>query len=372
MSYKVELVNVTKKYESVVALNDVSLKVKEKEIVSLLGPSGCGKTTLLRCIAGLEEINKGQIYISGSLVSDPAKKIFVPPEKRNIGFVFQNYALWPHMTVFDNIAFPLKVRKLPQEEIKKRVKKVLELVELEGLERRYPTQLSGGEQQRVALARSLVYEPQILLLDEPLSNLDAKIRERVRSELSILLRKVGITAIYSTHDQEEAFAICDKVVIMNEGRIIQEGTPYEIYENPVNKFVAEFIGKPNIFAAKIKEVYDDGTCVIEVPELETNLICDLNNSNNKIKSSNVFIAIRSNEIGIYDDENDVKGKENILKGKILYREYRGHVTDHFVQVSKGLLKITTHKYCGLYNLSNTSKEIFVYIRPHSIKIISHN
>jgi len=368
---KVEVVNITKKYENVIAVDDVSLKVKEKEIVSLLGPSGCGKTTLLRCIAGLEEIDKGQIYLNGSLVNDPIKKIFVPPEKRNIGFIFQNYALWPHMTVLDNVAFPLKIRKLSQEEIRNRVKKVLELVELEGLERRFPTQLSGGQQQRVALARSLVYEPQILLLDEPLSNLDAKIREKVLSELSVLLRKLGITGIYSTHDQEEAFAIADKVVIMNKGKVVQEGTPYEIYEYPVNKFVAEFIGKPNIFAAKIKKVYDNGICIIEVPELETDLIGNVKDNNEK-KSSDIYVAIRSNEIGIYDNESDVKGKENVLRGKILHREFKGQITEHIVQVSKGLLKIATHKYCGLYNVYNNSKEVFIYIRPDSIKIIKSN
>lgn len=366
---KVELINVSKKFGKVNAVDNVNLKVKDKEIIALLGPSGCGKTTLLRCIAGLEEIDEGNIYLNGNLVSSPTNRIFVPPEKRNVGFIFQNYALWPHMTVYDNIAYPLKIRKLSKDEIRNRVKKVLELVELEGLENRYPTQLSGGQQQRVALARSLVYEPQILLLDEPLSNLDIRIREKVRHELALILKRLGITAIYSTHDQEEAFTISHRTIIMNKGMVIQEGSPIEIYENPANKFVAEFIGIPNVLAAKIKDILENGSLLIEVPELDATLVC--RSVNNKLmKGNNVHIMIRNNEIGIYDTLNDIKGKENILKGKILTREFRGAVTDHIIQVSQGKLKVTTHKYCSLYNLNNNSDEVYIHIRPEAIKIIN--
>ncbi len=242
--------NLVKKFGNVVAVDNVSFEVKHGEFLTLLGPSGCGKTTTLRCIAGLEIPDDGEIYIGSKLVSAPRKGVFVPPEKRNIGMVFQNYAVWPHMTVFDNIAYPLKIRGVPKDEIRRRVKRVLELVHLEGLENRYPHQLSGGQQQRVALARALVMEPEVLLLDEPLSNLDAKLREEMRFEIKEIQRSVGITVIYVTHDQAEAMAMSDKIAVMNKGKILQIGSPIEIYRKPANAFVAEFIGLANFLEYK--------------------------------------------------------------------------------------------------------------------------
>lgn len=216
------------------------LEAKQGEFLTLLGPSGCGKTTTLRIIAGFEKPDKGRVYFDDTVVND------VPPYERNIGIVFQDYALFPHMTVYDNISFGLKLRKLPKEEIKKRVSWALELVGLKGFEDRYPEQLSGGQQQRVALARALVIEPQLLLLDEPLSNLDAKIRERLRGEVKRIQKELGITTIYVTHDQEEAMAISDRIAVMSVGRIEQVGNPLHLYYNPKNEFVAKFLGLSNI------------------------------------------------------------------------------------------------------------------------------
>lgn len=223
------------------------LEAKQGEFLTLLGPSGCGKTTTLRIIAGFEKPDKGRVYFDDTVVND------VPPYERNIGIVFQDYALFPHMTVYDNISFGLKLRKLPKEEIRRRVSWALELVGLKGFEDRYPEQLSGGQQQRVALARALVIEPQLLLLDEPLSNLDAKIRERLRGEVKRIQKELGITTIYVTHDQEEAMAISDRIAVMSVGRIEQVGNPLHLYYNPKNEFVAKFLGLSNILEVNAEE-----------------------------------------------------------------------------------------------------------------------
>ncbi|AAL81874.1 putative sugar-binding transport ATP-binding protein [Pyrococcus furiosus DSM 3638] len=223
------------------------LEAKPGEFLTLLGPSGCGKTTTLRIIAGFEKPDKGKIYFDDTVMND------VPPYERNIGIVFQDYALFPHMTVYDNISFGLKLRKLSKEEIKRRVSWALELVGLKGFEDRYPEQLSGGQQQRVALARALVIEPQLLLLDEPLSNLDAKIRERLRGEIKRIQKELGITTIYVTHDQEEAMAISDRIAVMSVGKIEQVGNPLDLYYNPKNEFVARFLGLSNILEVNAEE-----------------------------------------------------------------------------------------------------------------------
>ena len=222
-----------------VAVNHIDLEIKDGEMVTLLGPSGCGKTTTLRMISGFEYPTSGNVFIGDR---DVAK---VPPNKRGISMVFQSYALFPHLNIWENIAYGLRVAKLPQEEIIRRTNDVVELMQLKGMEKRFPNQLSGGQQQRVALARAVVIEPSVLLFDEPLSNLDAKLRESMRDELRALQKRLGITSLYVTHDQSEAMAISDRVVIMKDGNIMQQGTPTEIYEQPNSRFVANFIGKAN-------------------------------------------------------------------------------------------------------------------------------
>ena len=237
----VTIKNVTKYFGTNLVLQDFSEEFENQEFVTLLGPSGCGKTTMLRIIAGLEKATSGEVYIDAQLVS--GERAFVPPEKRNIGMVFQSYAVWPHMTVFDNVAYPLKMNKLGAAQMKEKVLKVLADVHLSQYADRYPNQLSGGQQQRVALARALVGAPRLLLLDEPLSNLDAKLRESMRFEIKELQAALGITVVYVTHDQTEAMAMSDRIVVINQGIVQQVGTPMEIYNNPANPFVADFVGK---------------------------------------------------------------------------------------------------------------------------------
>ena len=239
------LTNLLRRFGPVIAVNGISLTVADGEFVSLLGPSGCGKSTTLAAIAGLDRPDGGRIQLGPHTFYDSASGVFVPPERRNCGLVFQSYALWPHMTVRQNVAFPLDLRKIKGAEAQRRIEEVLSLVEMVSFADRYPHQLSGGQQQRVALARTLVYQPELLLLDEPLSNLDAKLRDRARAWLAELRHRLKLTTIYVTHDQIEALALSDRVVVMNGGNIAQIGTPQEIYEDPADPFVADFIGTMN-------------------------------------------------------------------------------------------------------------------------------
>jgi len=245
---RISVKDLTKTFGKVVACNDVTLEIEDGLLFTLLGPSGCGKTTLLRMIAGFERPDSGVIYFDGRDVTH------LPPNKRDTGMVFQNYALWPHMKVFDNVAYGLRVRKLSKEDVGVRVTEALRLVHLEGLEERTPFQLSGGQQQRVALARALVIRPKVLLLDEPLSNLDAKLRLEMRFEIMRIQRELGITTVYVTHDQEESLSISDGVAIMREGVVQQVGTPKEIYTHPTNTFVADFVGQCNFLPGTVEEV----------------------------------------------------------------------------------------------------------------------
>ncbi|MDP2241800.1 MAG: ABC transporter ATP-binding protein [Burkholderiales bacterium] len=238
--------------KTIKALDDVNLVIPANHIFTLLGPSGCGKTTLLRCIVGLEMPDTGEISIGGDVVWSKAKNISVPPEKRGLGMVFQTYAIWPHMNVFDNVAYPLQVRNVPRDVIRQRVEKTLHFVQLEGFEKRPATKLSGGQQQRVALARALVAEPKVILFDEPLSNLDAKLREETRKELRAFLGKLQITAVYVTHDRVEALALSDSIAVMRAGKIIEVGTPKKIYFDADHRFVADFIGRANLVKATVR------------------------------------------------------------------------------------------------------------------------
>ena len=362
----IRLNNVVKRFGKVTAVDHVSFAEKEAETLTLLGPSGCGKTTALRIIAGLEDLDEGEVFLDGKMVSSSKKGVFVQPEKRRLGLVFQSYALWPHMTVYKNIAYGLKAQKVPKEEIRQKVRATLELVNLPGLEDRYPSQLSGGQQQRVALARNLVYEPKVLLLDEPLSNLDLRERERMRGELRRLLREIKITALYVTHDQEEAFIISDRIIVMDEGKILQQGTPNEIYENPRDLFVAGFIGRANIFKASIKSIDAHGqSCIVEVPKIGAELISECYNQE-FTKEERCLIIIRPNQIGMYSSKPKL---ENLVVGKITDREYRGTITDHKVSIGSSELLVTTHQFCPAVKLAPNAKRIYLHIPPRGIKML---
>jgi ABC-type Fe3+/spermidine/putrescine transport system ATPase subunit len=259
---KLILEALTKLYGGVLAVDQVTLRVPEGQFVSLLGPSGCGKTTTLRTIAGLERPDTGRIIVDGRVLSDA--RTVTPPERRGMGMVFQSYAVWPHMTVWDNVAYGLKFKGVSRDIAKNRVSAILELVGLPQYAQRYPSQLSGGQQQRVALARALATEPSILLLDEPLSNLDALLRESMRFEIRNLQQRLGITTIYVTHAQDEALAVSDEVVVMSEGRIVQHGPPEEVYGRPQTRFVAGFIGLANFIPVRVAG-QDDACSILELP-----------------------------------------------------------------------------------------------------------
>jgi iron(III) transport system ATP-binding protein len=248
----IEIRDLTVRYGDVVAVDGVSLTVGQGEHVTLLGPSGCGKTTTLRAIAGLEEPSGGMIRIAGATVYSAAERCNVPAERRGISMVFQSYAVWPHMSVFDNVAYGLRVRKLPRDEVAREAKRALDLVQMRDFANRSAALLSGGQQQRVALARAIAFSPAVLLFDEPLSNLDAKLRAEMRVELRDLQRRLGVTSVYVTHDQEEALAISDRVVVMNVGGVEQIGTPEDIYNRPKTRFVADFVGSANLITGKVQ------------------------------------------------------------------------------------------------------------------------
>ena len=361
---KIQVQELVKRFGGVKAVDGVSFSVGDGEILGLLGPSGCGKTTVLRSISGLEEIDAGRITLDGTTVSSPKEKVFVPPEKRRLGFVFQSYALWPHMTVKQNIDYCLK--GFSKQEKKKMIANALELVGLTDVADRYPSQLSGGQQQRVALARSVAYEPKVILLDEPLSNLDQKERERVRGELRTLLKRIGITTVFVTHDQEEAFVICDRVVLMNAGKVEQEGMPEDLYASPANLFVAEFIGRGNILKAELKSVdRRAGIVTLRIPELDAELTSQYEG---ELPDNVSHVVIRRNEIDLSKAKPNFK--ENMLSGKVVAREYRGAVTDNRISVGNAEFIVTKHKF-EMDSEIEEGEDVYLHIPPRAIKPLTN-
>jgi multiple sugar transport system ATP-binding protein len=282
--------HVTKRFDGVIAVNDLTLEVKDGEFLVLVGPSGCGKTTALRCLAGLEEVTSGDIIIGDRVVTH------VPPKDRDIAMVFQNYALYPHMTVYENMAFGLKLRKVPKQEIDRRVKEVAEMLGIQDLLNRKPRQLSGGQRQRVALGRAIVREPQVFLMDEPLSNLDAKLRVQTRGELIKLQRRLGVTTIYVTHDQVEAMTMGHRIAVMNQGVLQQLDTPENLYDHPANLFVATFIGSPamNIFPARV--VVGDGTVRLVAGDVTLEAAPEQRNRLAEYSGREVLVGIRPEDL----------------------------------------------------------------------------
>lgn len=320
----IELRNVSKFYGDTPALQNVSLEIANGEFLTLLGPSGCGKTTILRLISGLETPSQGTLLLNGNDIGG------TPPEKRQVNTVFQNYALFPHMNVWDNVAFGLKMQRLPKEKIAKQVEEVLQLVHLGPLAKRMPGQLSGGQQQRVAIARAIVNNPLVLLLDEPFSALDFKLRKQLQLEIKMLQRELGITFVFVTHDQEEAFAMSDRVVVMNEGAIKQIGTPQEIYEEPQNLFVARFVGEINVLEATITSVKEENSYMADVEGVQF----PLRSSREHIPGEKVKVLLRPEDLTVYLE------KENALKppyftGHIEHTVYKGATVDILLTLDNG-------------------------------------
>ena len=305
--------------QAVRAAHDVSFDIAEGEFFTLLGPSGCGKTTTLRSIAGLERPKSGQIRVGGTVVFDGAKKVFVAPNQRGFGMVFQSYAIWPHMNVYENAAFPLRVNRrlrLPKLQEEQKVMRVLKAVQLDHLRQRQATQLSGGQQQRLALARALVMEPKLLLLDEPLSNLDAKLREAMRFELKRLQRELGITTVYVTHDQGEALAMSHQIAVMSQGQIQQLGSPRDIYERPRNRFVADFVGATNFLDGRVLAPAGDGlyTLQTEIGPLRAGAVEPLRAGDTAI------LSIRPEELRLSEQRPEGEALQATLEQKIFLGE----------------------------------------------------
>jgi ABC-type Fe3+/spermidine/putrescine transport system ATPase subunit len=324
MEYQLELIDVAKKYKDFLAVDGVSLQIQKGEIVSFLGASGCGKTTTLRMIAGLIEPTRGTIRIAGN---DMDK---VPPYKRDLSMVFQNYALFPHMTVFENIVYGLKMRKVRDKKtLAEKAREIMEMVQLHGVENRLPRELSGGQQQRVSLARAMIVEPKVMLFDEPLSNLDAKLREKTRVEIRELLKKMNVTAVYVTHDQEEALTISDRIAVMNKGRIEQITEPEKLYTAPATKFIANFVGHANFFEGRVIS-FEDGKLVMRT-ESGKIMSANIGATENLESGDHAMLLIRPENVRVAGDGPEEK---NTFEGIFVARIYLGSTIRYIVNLGE--------------------------------------
>jgi iron(III) transport system ATP-binding protein len=340
------------------ALDRVEFTVRDGEFFTLLGPSGCGKSTTLMSIAGFQSPDEGRIAIGDTPLFDAARKLSVAAERRNLGIVFQSYAVWPHMTVFQNLAFPLKVRKLKKQEIRRRVHETLELVELSPFAERYPHQLSGGQQQRVALARALVYSPSVLLLDEPFSNLDAKLRERARTWLKDLQRRLGLTTLFVTHDQDEALSMSDRVLVMRDGHVLQVGSPEDVYRRPADRFVAEFVGQCNLISGRVAST-DGGTVVLDVDGGSHRLT--LRPDRTPTLDSQVTVVIRPEAVSLESPDSKVNGT-NTWDANVHAVAFLG---DHYqYELQAGPLELTVQTPTKV-----PGEQLKVHIPPHACSVV---
>lgn len=356
-SKNVILKNITKEFRAINsegifrAVDDISITINAGEFVTLLGPSGCGKTTTLRMIAGFETPTDGDILLGDQVIND------LPPNKRDTAMVFQSYALFPHYTIYENIAYGLKIKKMDPDTVKKKVNHIINLVGLEGLENRSPGQLSGGQQQRVALARALVMEPGVLLFDEPLSNLDAKLRVYMRNEIRKIQQNLGLTSIYVTHDQSEAMSLSDRVIVMNKGKIEQVGTPQEIYQRPATEFIADFIGTANFADATIKEADKDSVTVHMLGSITQ---IPVNDSSIFKKEEKVRIVIRPESITVADSGR--------YKGKIILSTFMGNVQEYTIKAADATLFVETSNPSGK-KIYKENDDVMFDIEEDSMHII---
>lgn len=338
------------------AVNDVSLEIEHGEFLTLLGPSGSGKTTILMMIAGFQIPTNGMIYIGGEPV------VTKPPNKRNIGMVFQHYALFPHKTVFENIAFPLKMRTANRKEIAERVYEALSVVKLQNFWNRYPKQLSGGQQQRIALARSLVFNPAVLLMDEPLGALDKKLRDHMQIEIKNLVRKLNITVVYVTHDQQEALTMSDRIAVLNQGKIEQIGSPEDVYENPTNVFVADFIGESNIMEGVVTNIAENKVIIEVADALDlTVLLRERISVNDRVK-----VGVRPEKLLLVKEG---KGGENIFEGTVEEIIYIGNITKYRVKLSGSHSLNINQQTSSRINRYSRGDRVFVHCFPEDVKIL---
>jgi iron(III) transport system ATP-binding protein len=330
----VVLEKVSRTFGDFAAVSGVDLRINEGEFVTLLGPSGCGKTTTLRMVAGLEQNTGGRISIGGRVVSDAERGLFVPAEHRALGIVFQSYAIWPHMSVFDNVAYPLRVRGIGRAEMRRRVLEALKLVEMADYADRPAPALSGGQQQRVAIARALVFEPALLLLDEPLSNLDARLRAQMGSEFRALQKRLGITSLYVTHDQEEAMALSDRVVVMQAGRVLQIGAPEEIYQRPASRAVASFFGSPNLLPATVVNCarLAEGDFALSVRGTGWEGTCRAGEA--RAEGADVLVMVRPESMRLAEGA----GHAGVLSGRVVQSSFHGARRAVTVEVNGSLMR----------------------------------
>jgi len=356
-----EVRNLVKIFGKLTAVDNVSFKVEQGEVVTLLGPSGCGKTTTLRMVAGFEKPNAGEVEIAGRVVVATNRRINVPPEKRDIGMVFQSYAIWPHMTVFENVAFPLNVRHANRQEIKRRVKETLELVGLANFSDRPAILLSGGQQQRVSLARALVYSPSILLLDEPLSNLDAKLREQMRIEIKRLQQQLGFTVLFVTHDQIEAMSLSTRLALMNQGRIEQIGGPQEVYENPQTPFVEDFLGRILRFRGKVIEK-QQGFDVVEFDGLKNVQVRIPESADGTEVGKRVLVAIRPEDARI--ERNDSAKRDNVIPCEVENILHLGRELELVLRVGGRVCTLTVPRERG----TELCRSIGLHLPPEHLRV----
>ena len=356
-----EVRNLVKIFGKLTAVDNVSFKVEQGEVVTLLGPSGCGKTTTLRMVAGFEKPNAGEVEIAGRIVVATNRRIHMPPEKRDIGMVFQSYAIWPHMTVFENVAFPLSVRRANRQEIKRRVKETLELVGLANFSDRPAILLSGGQQQRVSLARALVYSPSVLLLDEPLSNLDAKLREQMRIEIKRLQQKLGFTVLFVTHDQIEAMSLSTRLALMNRGRIEQIGRPQEVYEHPETPFVEDFLGRILRFRGKIIEKHQ-GFDLVEFDGLNNVKVRISEAIDGADLGKRVLVAIRPEDARV--ERNDSANRDNVIPCEVENILHLGRELELVLRVGGRVCTLTVPRERG----TELCRSIALHLPPEHLRV----
>jgi len=358
--YLLEALDIVKRFGEFAANDRISLRLRPGNIHALLGENGAGKSTLVKIIYGALQPTSGELRFQGEpvVVKDPAAA-----RRLGIGMVFQNYAVWPHMKVFNNVVYGLKLKKMSKQSIKEKGQEVLKLVGLDGLEDRYPSQLSGGQQQRVALARALVGNPKVLLLDEPLSNLDAKLREELRFEIKSLVRRMGITSVYVTHDQAEAMVISDRIAVMESGNVVQIGTAQEIYAKPANRFVADFIGTMNFMPGEVVEVLPNAAGVHVRPAFSDKVLCTVSGNTTTSAGAKVYASIRPEDVEIFTDPP--QARENLFKGTIAHKAYLGNFLYFFVSVNDTMIRVQVPHHLP----QEEGQDLYLYLNPQKCMLL---